>query len=455
MNLQSDETAEPVSRIPTDSIATPSIPYRIGIALFYVSFGFDFKDRGYIENPEVIRSVIVIGSLVGFFLALTARGGIDRQRQQSSHLNAVFGLWAFFAIYLVLITAFRSQELFDTIRFSAPFVYMMMSMFLIKRHIEAGYRADVYWAPIVAMCLVSLAWTFYFGRYASNSYNDEDLFAFVDGVKYTILSSALLPMFALTIFGLSRSKKIILHSLVLICITLLFTIAKSRGVLLGIFLVALYTILTSPNRLKVLVVTAVVSVVALSLAFIISEMVSNLDIIAVWKFRLFGLDDRFFDFTAYTRLAEYYGQINALLSDVQSAIFGYGYLQSFYWDERIFVELLAQGFIEDFDKTYTPGGHSAWLTSLYQGGLLAGWIPFASMTYMTILAFRIALSDQWTRRNLSDWGGVAFGIFVILWLPGNLGTFFIDRILPMIIGAAMIQATHEHYRLKMLKLQKT
>lgn len=46
-----------------------SLAYRIGLILFFFLIAFDVKDRGFIENYNVIRFVIVASSILGFCIA--------------------------------------------------------------------------------------------------------------------------------------------------------------------------------------------------------------------------------------------------------------------------------------------------------------------------------------------------------------------------------------------------
>ena len=413
--------------------------YKLGLSLMYIPFGFDFKDHGFIDNPEIIRTFIVTLAFMGFFLAISMRDGIHPSAYKSSSARLYFNLWCFFSVYIITITALRSDISFDVIRYAAPFVFMVMSMFILLRHIEANYDPNIYWNNIIIAGVISMIWTFYFGRFTSTHF-DEDEFAFIDDIRYTILSSTLLPLCGIGLYKLARGINVFRYSVLFSFIFFLFVISKTRGVLLGVISALIYVILISDKRGKAFLRLLGFILLAVFAAIIIPASTRNLDILQIWEGRLYSDDGNLNYLTYYTRLAEYLGQLRLLLSDAQSAVFGYGYMTNTYWDPYIFDMLFEPGANINYFSFYGTGVHSAWINALFQAGFIAGWIPTFTFLYVIWIGMRIIALPSTQRKNYDEWGLITICITMALFLPVTFASFFTDRIGPIIIGPTLLYA---------------
>lgn len=439
---------------PTENaIQVPSTLYLTGLLLFYGTLAFDFKSVAYGGNPIEIRAAIVSLSVLGFFIAFLSRGPVKIVHQDYPMMNLILRIWIFYPIYLTFITFFRSETLTSTIYLGAPFYFMIMSMTLAYRHIEANYKHDDFWRIFIFMAVVSALWTLYLGRSTSLSFDDGN-FAFIEDVRYEIVSSTCTVLIAIGFMNYSRGKNIFTSLLFIFLTGSIYAISKTRGLLPGVVSLIIFAILVHERRISSAIRILFVTIAAFGIAIIIPLYVRNFDLLDVWRTRLFEVDGKFNDLTLNMRLAEYVAQFRLLLSDYQSGLFGFGYVKTIFWDAQIWDMI---NFDQDVSEYYSTGGvglHSTWINSLFHGGFLFGMIPFLTITYVVIIAVRLVFLTSAERAQFGRYGIIACAAIVTIWLPANFGSLFGDRLGPVTIAPSMMFAIYEWERFNRSKRMK-
>lgn len=250
--------------------------------------------------------------------------------------------------------------------------YLIFSRYGIDR--LSGFFIKVLLFVTIASCI----WTYYLGVNISG--------VTVETLRFRVVSP-LYPLLVGYVIASYIEKKITVFFLV--CLFLMFyllLVSQTRGFLIIIiipYLVVLY--LNSKNffkfcadLLKILFSVTAVLIVVLSLSKVFLSGVqstSGSDFFELWIGRLSTDNENLsLDVTKATRLAEYSGQMDILLSDPIKMIIGAGYgsLYSYSGKHREdLIMAIGQESLGEIDD-YWNGGHSLWVYSFYTGGFLFG-----------------------------------------------------------------------------------
>lgn len=415
----------------------PPIPYRIGLFLFYGSIGLSFSQIVLLENAFLYRAFIAIPSAFGFILAYGARGPSHVDMKQYPMITLMVKIWVIYATYLTIVTMFRSGDIGRTIYSGTVFYYMLLSMFLAYRHIEAGYKHEYLWQTLVAMAVLSTSISFYFARFNSEYFGQSD-FSFIVDVRSQIISGSSMLIIAVGLVGVTRFRNLPL-SYVLVCgIMLIFIISKTRNIILGVIVLSVYTLLVSDKRLSALIQLTSVATTALAIAYFLPLYMIDFDIIDAWFGRLFLEDESLSVETFYTRVGEYSAQFKMLTQDIQSSLFGFGYLETVILDPGWWDILFPTADPTYYYETRYFGQHSTWINSLFHGGFIMGTIPTITMAWVAGLGFRQALLKKRDRAKLDLYGLFGCGVVVYMMVPASFGMLYFDRISPVSIAPALI-----------------
>ena len=421
--------------------------YRFALFLTFIPLGLDFKDRGYIDNSLTFQIIVVALFALGFFLSISANNMPLSTMLAHKRVIRFILLWSFFTAHIVLIAIIRGGDLFLTARVGVPYVMMIMSMLLAWRHMRSNVDPVTFFIPIIIASVISMFWTYYIGRFSSAYFSDDD-FSFIEDIRYTILSAALPPLFGWSIYYISKNRRVVFYSIIMSFILFITLISKTRGTLLGELSAIPVILLISASRIRIALRLAVPIIIGAAVSILFPTFIRNYDVLSIWKIRFFGTDEMVVDETYQARLAEYWGQLNMLFSDVQSAIFGYGPIASTYNDARIIDNLNSFGVNIDYYSVGGVGVHSTWINSLFHGGLLIGWVPSLTATFIVAILLRVASLKKETRRQFPENGKIALMMSVPFLFPMSIASIFTDRIGPTIFGIATVWAIFEWTRFK-------
>lgn len=425
----------------------PSVMYKIGFYIYFFGLGLNFTNMSVLSNAETYRTIIAFLLGTGFTLAFMTRGPARIQTDEYPYMKLMLNVWLFYSIYLTAITILRGSDIALTIYSGTPFYFMLLSMILAYRHIMAGYANSLFWTTLLFMAIQSTAINFYFARLTTVNYFESE-FAFIEDIRYQIISSSSGIITTMALVNIMRSRQLILSYALLAAVMFIYVIAKTRGVLLGLTVLILYLVFMHTRRMRFLIRLSVIFFVSITVAYLVPLYTINFDIFEAWYNRIFTEDDSLSLFTLYTRLAEYKAQLNMLLTDVQSALFGFGYRQTMILDPYIWDQIAP-----DLDPTFYymtryVGAHSTWINSMFHGGFIFGLIPFITITSIVLIAIWQITLPRDERAKFDLYAIYPCALVCSAWLPANFAMMFGDRLGPAAFGPSLIYGVFawEKYR---------
>jgi hypothetical protein len=394
-----------------------------------------------LEDVYFYRIMIAVMSGLGFILAFGTCGPAQLDTKQYPLMTLMLKVWFVYSVYLTIITLARGGELGRTIYAGTVFYYMIMSMTLTFRHIQAGYDNKYFWQVLVIMAVLSTSVNFYFARFSSQTF-DVSEFAFIEDMRSQIISGSNMIIVAVGLIGITKSKNVALSYTLFSMIMFIYIISKTRNILLGVLLLLIYAILVSEKRLLASTRLFVGLAIALLIAYIVPLYTINYDIYEAWFGRVFDDDEGFSLETFYTRLAEYRGQLNMLTEDFQSGLFGFGYLQTMIWDARTW-----DTFFSTLDPIYYygtryVGQHSTWINSIFHGGFIMGLVPTISAFAVAWIGLKQVFLPKEERSQLDLYGLFGTGVVIYMLIPSTFGMLYIDRLSTVSFAPALIFAVY-------------
>lgn len=435
--LSSRDVSDQKSRAIQLPIGKAPSYYILGILVFYLSLGLAINSV-YISDIAIIWKVLIISmSTVGFLLTLTVKTSDHIITISHTRTRILMRVWIFYAFYAIFITTIRSEELGRSIFYGSPYIYMVLAMIIAYRHIQTGFHPKYLFNSILIMAVLHSILTFYFARTLSVNF-DEDEFGFIDDIRYQIISPGNSVLYCWALFYIAKNRNILVSSIFLISTIFIFAIAKTRGMIPAVSFSTLYIILISRQAFGSTLRIFFLMFIGPLVAYAIAYYARDIDLYDVWISRIFNESFSFQQETTLSRFAEYAAQIKLLVSDIQSGLFGFGYLKEMIWDGYIWDRLYPT-----LDPTYYylsrgVGVHSTWINSLFVGGFIFGTIPTLTFLYCVYIAVRHCFMNTIGRENLNEYYYIPTAMIMFMFGPAFTGFLFGERLGPALFGFCIV-----------------
>ena len=178
------------------------------------------------------------------------------------------------------------------------------------------------------------------------------------------------------------------------------------------------------------------------MAYAVAYYARNIDLLDIWVGRFFTEDFSFQDETTLSRFAEYAAQLKMLVSDIQSGLFGFGYLKEMIWDGYVWDRLYPTSDPTYYYLSRGVGVHSTWINSLFVGGFIFGAIPTLTFLYCVYIAARQVFASTKSREALNEYYCIPTAMIMFMFGPAFTGFLFGERLGPALFGFCIVYAVY-------------
>lgn len=334
---------------------------------FLIPFALDTKKIG--DDTDSTWQVLLLGVTLffgGLFLVLEVLS--PSCRNYKSFIRPVLIAWWVYIVLSPLPVLLWSVEIEHYLKVLLPFILFGVGLAVMSAIERGNINPRIALEIILWGGFLTTVWRAYYALVVSGLP--------VETMRWQILSPATPFLIGYGVAGLylNARRNVSIAALLLGGAIALISVTRSYLISASMIAVGVYLIearrhsfiqsIAASMRLVTVLIPICMGMTALILVF-------RPDIFGIWAERIYGQKlDSGLDMTWVTRLAEYRGQIDALMDNIYTFLMGNGVGATYLWDDKLLSML--PFLIEDSIRWHA--GHSTWIFPFFASGVIFGAI---------------------------------------------------------------------------------